>query len=55
MLLDLENQVIGIARGTSKRLRGYSNYTHRSFDLSDIMGVDALLKEIVHEVNIRAR
>ncbi|MUG47640.1 SDR family NAD(P)-dependent oxidoreductase [Paenibacillus woosongensis] len=52
MLLDLGHQVIGIARGNSERLRGYSNYTHRSFDLSDIMGVDVLLKEIVHEVNI---
>lgn len=52
MLLDLGHQVIGIARGTSERLRGYSNYTHRSFDLSEIMGVDALFKEIVHEVNI---
>lgn len=52
MLLDLGHQVIGIARGNSERLRGYSNYTHRSFDLSDIMGVDVLLKEIVHKVNI---
>ncbi|WP_019635458.1 SDR family NAD(P)-dependent oxidoreductase [Paenibacillus fonticola] len=52
MLLDLGHQVIGIARGTSERLRGYGNYTHRSFDISNIMRVDALLKEIVHEVNI---
>ncbi|MFD3259840.1 SDR family NAD(P)-dependent oxidoreductase [Paenibacillus lentus] len=52
MLLDLGHQVYGIARGSSERLHSYSNYTHRTFDLNDIMGIESLIEGIVNEVNI---
>lgn len=52
MLLDLGHQVYGIARGSSERLHSYSNYTHRTFDLNDIIGIESLIEGIVNEVNI---
>lgn len=52
MLLDRGHHVYGIARRFSERLRSYSNYNHRTFDLSDIMALDTLIEEIVNGVNI---
>ncbi|WP_110930152.1 SDR family NAD(P)-dependent oxidoreductase [Paenibacillus bouchesdurhonensis] len=52
MLLDRGHYVYGIARGSSEALRSYSNYTHRTFDLSEIKAIDSLIEEIVNGVNI---
>ncbi|MDQ0496792.1 SDR family NAD(P)-dependent oxidoreductase [Paenibacillus brasilensis] len=52
MLLDNGNFVYGISRGDSNTLDKYKNYTHRNFDLSNILGIELMLKEIFNQINL---
>jgi benzil reductase ((S)-benzoin forming) len=54
MLLDNGNYVHGISRGDSNILDDYKNYTHHHFDLSNILGIEPLLKEIFNQINLHA-
>ncbi|AJS58867.1 SDR family NAD(P)-dependent oxidoreductase [Paenibacillus sp. IHBB 10380] len=54
MLLDNGNCVHGISRGDSNILDNYKNYTHHHFDLSNILGIEPLLKEIFSQINLNA-
>lgn len=52
MLLDQGNVVYGISRGDSNDLDKYKDYIHHHFDLSNILGIERMLKGIFNQMNL---
>ncbi|WP_254450419.1 SDR family NAD(P)-dependent oxidoreductase [Cohnella herbarum] len=52
MLLEKDHLVYGISRGKSNVLLNYSNFKPIHFDLSHILGIEGLLKDIFNQMDI---
>ncbi|MFS0870280.1 SDR family NAD(P)-dependent oxidoreductase [Paenibacillus xylanilyticus] len=50
LLLEQGDRVYGISRGTAELLHGNDLYFHFQYDLSDLMGIEQLVKKILEQI-----
>lgn len=52
LLLERGDCVHGISRGNSNVLNQYKDYSHTNFDLSNITGIETLIREILSQMDL---